>query len=365
MHIFTEISNALYEEVKQYRAHEHFVRIWGSSVISDTIVNSIMRNLHVIKDPKDYAKRCVTAVMALKHPYSPADFHEVKHLNVEPRIELSNTVPKNASFFWKTPSFKNVFLGGEGGTGKSMILTYVSMWAYKNGWLVLNLPNAYKLNNDPSVTYRRAYNGMFMTEDYARKWLEQFRSANLELVKKTRVNLDLYGKIDYTGIHDNEYNPIPNLYDPKREVHFNEVDKLGPEPDLVDEGLQKEIRMGSFIPNPETLKDICLAGIKDEKLATCAIGELLEQIYELDVPILCCVDAFNWFYRPSSFASFRYYNDRGLYGRVPPQHVALSRLFMHLDGHRIKKGLKIVTSSNHPLHNHKFSIEKIMLPKST
>lgn len=52
-----------------------------------------------------------------------------------------------------------------------MILTYVSMWAYKNGWLVLNLPNAYKLNNDPSVLYRRAYNGLFMTEDYARKWL--------------------------------------------------------------------------------------------------------------------------------------------------------------------------------------------------
>ena len=78
---------------------------------------------------------------------------------------------------------------------------------------------------------------------------------------------------------------------------------------------------------------------------------------------MVCADAFNWFYRPSSFKSFRYFNDNGLYGRVPPQHIAISRLFMHLDGHRIKRGLKVVTSSNHPLHNHTFDIEKIMLPK--
>jgi hypothetical protein len=38
----------------------------------------------------------------------------------------------------------------------------------------------------------------------------------LEFVKKTKVNKDLYGKIDFTGVHDDEYNPIPNLYDPRR-----------------------------------------------------------------------------------------------------------------------------------------------------
>lgn len=40
--------------------------------------------------------------------------------------------------------------------------------------------------------------------------------------------MDLYGKIDFTGVHDDEYNPIPNLYDPKRDTYFNDVDKLGP-----------------------------------------------------------------------------------------------------------------------------------------
>ena len=55
MHIFNEISNVIYAEAKKYRGNEHFVRIWGSSVISDTIVNSIIRNLHKIKNPFEYA----------------------------------------------------------------------------------------------------------------------------------------------------------------------------------------------------------------------------------------------------------------------------------------------------------------------
>lgn len=36
---------------------------------------------------------------------------------------------------------------------------------------------------------------------------------------------------------------------------------------------------------------------------------------------------------------------------------------MNLDGHRIKKGLKVVASSNYPLHKHKFDVTKIFLPK--
>jgi hypothetical protein len=58
-----------------------------------------------------------------------------------------------------------------------------------------------------------------------------------------------------------------------------------------------------------------------------------------------------------------YIDNAGLFGRVPPAHVALSRLFMDLDGHRIKKGLKVVTASNYPLFKHKFDVSKIMLPK--
>lgn len=36
----------------------------------------------------------------------------------------------------------------------------------------------------------------------------------------------LYGKIDYTGVHDDEYDPVPNLYDPRRETYFNDADRF-------------------------------------------------------------------------------------------------------------------------------------------
>lgn len=82
----------------------------------------------------------------------------------------------------------------------------------------------------------------------------------------------------------------------------------------------------------------------------------------MDVPILECVDAFSYLYRATSYPSFRYYNDRDLYGKVPPYHLAHCRLFTNLDGHKLKKGLKVVTSSNYPMYKHKFDIKKIMFP---
>lgn len=37
---------------------------------------------------------------------------------------------------------------------------------------------------------------------------------------------------------------------------------------------------------------------------------------------------------------------------------------MHLDGHKLKNGFKVVASSNYPLHKHKFDIKKIMFPEN-
>lgn len=90
MHVFNAISNSLYEEAKKHRSHEHFVRIWGSSVLSDIIVNSIIRDLHTIPNPLEYAKKCVKAVMKLKHPPSPGDIHELKYIYPENRLQLRN-----------------------------------------------------------------------------------------------------------------------------------------------------------------------------------------------------------------------------------------------------------------------------------
>lgn len=96
------------------------------------------------------------------------------------------------------------------------------------------------------------------------------------------------------------------------------------------------------------------------------MGEILRQVYEIqDIPILECVDSFSYLYRASCYPSFRYYNDRDLWGRVPPYHIAHCRLFVNLDGHKLPNGLKVVAASNYPMYMHKFAIKKIMFPEST
>lgn len=37
---------------------------------------------------------------------------------------------------------------------------------------------------------------------------------------------------------------------------------------------------------------------------------------------------------------------------------------MHLDGHKIKRGLKVVAASSEPYYKQTFNINKIMLPQS-
>jgi hypothetical protein len=38
-------------------------------------------------------------------------------------------------------------------------------------------------------------------------------------------------------------------------------------------------------------------------------------------------------------------------------------MFVHLDGHKLKNGFKVVAASNYPLYKHKFDIKKIMFPE--
>lgn len=93
---------------------------------------------------------------------SPADF--AKRFKVLPGtdVETKTELPSQARHFCRTPSLKSFFLGGEGGTGKSMILLYLSMLAHKNNWIIINVPNAYKWTHDKKAKYPRAYNGLFL-----------------------------------------------------------------------------------------------------------------------------------------------------------------------------------------------------------
>jgi hypothetical protein len=75
------------------------------------------------------------------------------------------------------------------------------------------------------------------------------------------------------------------------------------------------------------------------------------------------VDDYSWFFRRTLYRSFKYYNDNDLFGAIPAYHIAHCRMFVNLDGHKIKKGIKVVASSNHILWKHHFNIKMIMLPE--
>ena len=37
---------------------------------------------------------------------------------------------------------------------------------------------------------------------------------------------DLYGKVDLTGTHEDEYSPVPNIYYKDRQTYFDDITKV-------------------------------------------------------------------------------------------------------------------------------------------
>jgi hypothetical protein len=178
-------------------------------------------------------------------------------------------------YYCRTPSFKSFFLGGEGGTGKSMILAYLSMFGYKNGWIIINVPNVYKWTFDRKAKYIRAFNGLYLINEHAVEWLDQFITANRPLLESRSINEEIYGKCDITGVSEKESEPVPNIYYEDRKTYFNEIgDKFGQrvqgEEEMFKEQAKKRIR--NILAQPKNVYEIGVAGIKNPEYATCAMG---------------------------------------------------------------------------------------------
>jgi hypothetical protein len=102
-----------------------------------------------------------------------------------------------------------------------MIMAYVAMWAHKNNWITINVPSGYKWTNDRSAKIELAYNGLHMVHEHSVDWLDQFLNCNEQMLADIPINGELFGKFDITGTHLKEYEPVPNLWDDRRKVHFN------------------------------------------------------------------------------------------------------------------------------------------------
>lgn len=117
-------------------------------------------------------------------------------------------------------------MGGLGGTGKSMILSYVAMLGFKNNWIVISTPNIMKWTQDKTVTPVKMFNGLFVVEEHVLEWLEEFKTTNEHILKEMPADLSLYGKIDLTGTHEEEFEPVPNIYYEDRQTYFNDINKI-------------------------------------------------------------------------------------------------------------------------------------------
>ena len=96
------------------------------------------------------------------------------------------------------------------------------------------------------------------------------------------VNMDLFGQYDITGVKDADGEPCPRTWDPHRQYWNDEWKEFLYEQETkMLEKRYKELdyRLREKCENPNKVIDIVNAGIADPNLATNAIAEVLEQLY--------------------------------------------------------------------------------------
>lgn len=153
------------DKVRPLKSQENYMRIWGNSVICDTLVNSILQNIDQVPDVFEMADQAIQKVMTQEVDPSAQDFTKrFKELDTSPPLKIHKEMPYFASFNYKTPSCKSVFLGGLGGTGRSMIMMYAAMMGFKNNWIVISTPNVMKWTQDLKVKPYKMFNGLFVVE---------------------------------------------------------------------------------------------------------------------------------------------------------------------------------------------------------
>ncbi len=123
------------------------------------------------------------------------------------------------------------------------------------------------------------------------------------------------------------------------------------------------IRCGDQLPNPKKLIDIIDFGIANPDLATSCFGELLEQLYSSDkFHTLLAMDGYNDWLKPSNYLSFRYDSDRRSKGYIPPHDFSLVRMLMKFDGHMIRNGFKLLSTTHYRQHKHLCTPDMISFP---
>jgi len=181
-----------------------------------------------------------------------------------------------------------------------------------------------------------------------------------------KVDLERYGKVDQTGFHSDNGEPCPRVWDDRRKTWSDDWKQfIGDfEKKLNDQKITEYKQVMSTeknLPEPKTLSEIAQFGIDNPQFSTNAIGEIMDQLYnQEEKKVLVAIDQYNDWFRPSEFRSFRYANENRYY--IPPYDLSLVRMFINFDGHFIKNGFKLMTSSSEDLFASQFDHTQIGFP---
>jgi len=308
-----------------------------------------------LRDPKDNSKVTHNYYLLLGSKYKNVFQAQWRPDEIRSRLNKYRGINSGA------------LLHGPRGSGKSQILSYVSLWAKQNGWIVMDIPDVSKYLDGENIIVRHNVSGLYLQPDLTIELLKDFKLTNLSKLEKVRVRPELYGKFSMAGVHDDEEDPNPVVWLEDRKVWSNDWEQFVTDDQRSEikkiEPIEKT-RLGEFLKEPKTVLDIVNFGIGNEDYALNALAEALHQLYNTeDAHFLMVVDQYNEFFKPSKYPSFRYANFKELKTHIPPYHIALCRALMKFDGHKIKNGFKLCSTWLTPYFNHKVTPEQMMVPK--
>eukprot|EP00434_Breviolum_minutum_P018554 symbB.v1.2.016364.t3/scaffold1243.1/size129491/6 len=239
-------------------------------------------------------------------------------------------------------------IDGHKGTGKSQVLNLVTMWARKNGWLVILEPNPGRYSRE-IADIKRSNNGVYIQSEFAQQFLEAMSLANRHLLQEIPVDYESYGS---RGIDGEAKQATSRLYRPLIE---KTVDTEVEEENLsAAERLERiakyrrKVRIPSMVDvlqKPQNVWEIIEFGLDNEEYAVQAVAEAFVQLqHQTTHPVLVVVDAWNECFPCSEYVSIRYDNTR-FNGYIPAFHLSMPRALHRWDGHKFRRGLKICATS--------------------
>jgi len=238
-------------------------------------------------------------------------------------------------------------LDGKRGVGKSQIMNLLTIWARRNGWLVVVEPAVSRYRME-IADIKRSNNGVYIQNEFSQQFLEATSIANREMFMNIPVDMSVYGS---TGLDGEPLSEAKKLYQPLIETTVDaEVENIEDPTERLKRIAKyaKKVRMPSMVeqlPTPGNVWDIVEFGLENETHATQAVAELFLQLQKQDTyPVLVMCDQWNECFPVSEYVSIRYDNTR-FHGYIPAYHLTMPRAFHKWDGYKYKRGLKICATS--------------------